>query len=141
MVSGTQVAGTATSYLRLPGHRHNSPVGPGSRRMRATGKSRDHASSWLMAEEDREPSTDRQTSNPAETVREARLRPEFASLYPWMSPGVWYLAASVASAARDHEDGQAESERRLSPEHFEFRGAIRPRPAGPRTSRGRPVPD
>jgi hypothetical protein len=95
-----------------------------------------------MAEgESRQSPADAEIRDPAETVREARLRPEFASLYPWMFPGVWYLAASVSSAARDYEDGQAESERRLSPEHFEFRGAIRPRPPGPRTSRGRPVPD
>jgi hypothetical protein len=59
--------------------------------------------------------------------REARLRPEFAERYPYLSPGVW-LPASVVSdrvitAILGRPDGRFISrERALDPEHFEFRG-------------------
>ena len=36
-------------------------------------------------------------------VREARLRPEFAGVYPQIRPGLWLIAATIASARR-HED-------------------------------------
>ena len=63
--------------------------------------------------------------------REARLRPEFASLYPGIPPGEWYRAAQLADIVWAHrlERGQASfqlRERVLSAEHFEFR-----RGAGP----------
>jgi hypothetical protein len=64
-------------------------------------------------------------------VREARLRPEHADLYPGIDPGVWFTAATLAEHL-DHRrirgsDGQPPSgPRPLSPEHFEFRGGDRP---------------
>jgi hypothetical protein len=62
---------------------------------------------------------------PPETIREARLKPEFASLYPWMRPDIWYVAASVMSAARDCTPEPPDTQRLLSEEHFEFRGGNR----------------
>ena len=62
-------------------------------------------------------------------VREVRLRPEYAELYPEIEAGVW-MAAPVASArrlARVRLAGDAASLARvLDDEHFEFRGG-RPR--------------
>jgi hypothetical protein len=59
------------------------------------------------------------------TIREARLKPEFASLYPGLQPGVWLSASAIGQqlllwhlAARAMPQG----ERLLSEEHFEFRG-------------------
>ena len=59
-------------------------------------------------------------------IREARLRPEFADLYQGLTPGMWYAAATVAEflitrAATLHGPDEA-PQRRLSTEHFEFRG-------------------
>lgn len=59
--------------------------------------------------------------------REARLRPEFAHLYPYLTPGVWELASvlvdRVVAAVLGRPDGKFISrERALDPEHFEFRG-------------------
>ena len=57
--------------------------------------------------------------------REARLRPEYATLYPEIEPGVWMSAAllSARRLARMQLDGQAGALARvLDPEHFEFRG-------------------
>ena len=61
------------------------------------------------------------------SVRLARLRPEFASLYPGLDPGSWYPAASVAAYFRSwlsrHPDRrQAEPLRGLDTAHFDFRG-------------------
>jgi hypothetical protein len=61
--------------------------------------------------------------------REARLRPEFAALYPGLRPDVWYSAAwlSARQFARTRCDGVAsEIASILSDQHFEFRGG-RPR--------------
>lgn len=61
--------------------------------------------------------------------REARLRPEFAELYPGLRPDVWYSAAwlSARQLARTRCDGAAASIADiLSGRHFEFRGG-RPR--------------
>jgi hypothetical protein len=61
--------------------------------------------------------------------REARLKPEFADLYPGLEPGVWYNAAwlSARQFARNPCDGAAEAISRMVDEtHFEFRGG-RPR--------------
>lgn len=60
-------------------------------------------------------------------LREARLRPEFATLYPFLKPGVWELAAVVSdrvvASILGRPDGRFISrERALDPEHFEFRG-------------------
>ena len=61
-------------------------------------------------------------------VREARLRPEFAELYPALEPGVWLPATTVGQqlllwhlAKRVTPEG----ERLMAEEHFEFRGGLR----------------
>jgi len=61
--------------------------------------------------------------------REARLKPEFAHLYPGLKPRIWYNAAwlSARQFARVRSDGSAASIAAvLSDQHFEFRGG-RPR--------------
>ena len=74
-------------------------------------------------------------------MREARLRPEFAHLYPGLTPGEWAPAARIAEAVLANlmlqEMAEAPAAERVLPEeHFEFRGAsaLRPdrrsRPAG-----------
>jgi hypothetical protein len=73
------------------------------------------------------------------SVREARLRPDHAELYPGIEPGVWLTAATLA----EHLDRRLAREgggthigaRVLSPEHFEFRGGERP--IGVRAALGR----
>jgi hypothetical protein len=60
-------------------------------------------------------------------MREARLRPEFAALYPGLTPGRWEPAARIAEAVLAnvllHEIGEAPlADRTLNEEHFEFRG-------------------
>jgi hypothetical protein len=61
--------------------------------------------------------------------REARLRPEFAARYPYLTPGVWEGAAAlcdrVVAAILGRPDGRFISrDRALDPEHFEFRGRV-----------------
>jgi hypothetical protein len=59
------------------------------------------------------------------SAREARLKREFAKLYPGLRPGVWYSAAwlSARQFARIQCDGRAESMAGVVNErHFEFRG-------------------
>jgi len=66
--------------------------------------------------------------------REARLRPDFAELYPGLRPDVWYSAAwlSARQLARTRCDGVAASiSEILNGRHFEFRGG---RPRGLRES-------
>ena len=61
--------------------------------------------------------------------REARLKPEFAHLYPGLKPRTWYNAAwlSARQFARVTCDGRAASiAKMLNDSHFEFRGG-RPR--------------
>jgi hypothetical protein len=70
--------------------------------------------------------------------REARLKPEFAHLYPGLKPRIWYSAAwlSARQFARIPCDGQAASiTAMLNDSHFEFRGG-RPR-RGPVSERPR----
>ena len=60
-------------------------------------------------------------------MREARLRPEFAQLYPALTPGEWEPAARIAEAVLANqllrEMTDSPSPDRLLPEaHFEFRG-------------------
>ena len=58
-------------------------------------------------------------------MREARLKPEFASLYPEIEPGIWYPAALVSARrlARIRSAGDAGSLARvLDEQHFDFRG-------------------
>lgn len=63
-----------------------------------------------------------------EDRREARLRPEFAELYPVLPPGVWMTASDIgrqlllwhlATARAPH------GERLFCEEHFDFRGGER----------------
>lgn len=59
--------------------------------------------------------------------REARLRPEFAHLYPPLQSGRWESAAVMAERLiawllGQKEHGFVTSERVLRPEHFDFRG-------------------
>jgi hypothetical protein len=70
-------------------------------------------------------------SQPPDTpVRLARLRREFASLYPGLDAGSWYPAASVAAFFRawlmrhpDRNPGTGPL-RGLDTTHFEFRGGV-----------------
>ena len=59
-------------------------------------------------------------------VREARLRPEWADLYPGITADVWYAAAELVPAVlrqRLQERSTWEfAERILIDGHFEFRG-------------------
>jgi hypothetical protein len=59
-------------------------------------------------------------------VREARLRPEWASLYPGLEPDVWMVAAQLVPLVLRHRlHGQSTwefTQRILVDEHFEFRG-------------------
>ena len=60
-------------------------------------------------------------------MREARLRPEFAHLYPGLTPGRWEPASRIAEAVLAnvllHQMGEAPLPDRLLDEaHFEFRG-------------------
>lgn len=60
--------------------------------------------------------------------REARLRPEFARLYPYLTAGLWEPAAVltdrvVASVLGRPEGRFISGERALDPSHFDFRGS------------------
>lgn len=65
--------------------------------------------------------------------REARLRPDFAARYPYLTPGVWEAAAVLSDRIVANILGRPlgqfiTGERALDPEHFEFRGG-EPRPS------------
>lgn len=73
------------------------------------------------------------------SVREARLRPEFAGNYVGIEPGVWFSAAGLAEQliTRLLREGVSDEElpqRVLDPLHFEFRGG---EPSAMRTTSGR----
>ena len=74
--------------------------------------------------------------------REARLRPEYAALYPVLAPGVWMTAADIGRQLLLWHLATARSpsgERLISEEHFEFRGGERR--SGPWTNqRGEETP-
>jgi hypothetical protein len=60
-------------------------------------------------------------------LREARLKPEFAELYPGVESGVWYTAATLAEHLltrflRGDTPDRSLPERILDDGHFEFRG-------------------
>ncbi|MFL5492665.1 MAG: hypothetical protein ACJ8AV_14720, partial [Gemmatimonadales bacterium] len=62
-------------------------------------------------------------------TREARLRPEFAHLYPPLEPGRWEPAALLADRVvawmlRQPDRGYMAPERVLRSDHFEFRGGV-----------------
>lgn len=72
-------------------------------------------------------------------MREARLRPEFAHLYPGLIPDQWESAARVAEAVLANlmlqEMADAPTHERILPEeHFDFRGVP---PASRDTRQGR----
>lgn len=59
--------------------------------------------------------------------REARLKPEFAHLYPPLEAGRWGSAAIMADRLiawllGKKKHGYMSSQRVLRPEHFDFRG-------------------
>jgi hypothetical protein len=61
-------------------------------------------------------------------TREARLRPEYAALYPYLAAGQWEPAAvltdRVVANILGRSDGRfITGERALDPSHFEFRGS------------------
>lgn len=61
-------------------------------------------------------------------MREARLRAEWASLYPGLAPGVWMVASQLVPIVlrqrlQDHPNWEF-SRRILLDEHFEFRGGL-----------------
>jgi len=63
------------------------------------------------------------------TIREARLKPEFASLYPGLKPGIWMAASVIGQQLLLwHLTAPAtpQGERLISEEHFEFRGGAEP---------------
>jgi hypothetical protein len=62
-------------------------------------------------------------------MREARLRPEFAHLYPTLIPGQWEPAARIAEVVLARllllEIAEAPiQDRLLNEQHFEFRGDV-----------------
>jgi hypothetical protein len=62
-----------------------------------------------------------------ESIREARLRPEYADLYPGVEPGVWLPATTVGQQLLLWHLATAampEGERLMADEHFEFRGGL-----------------
>jgi hypothetical protein len=80
------------------------------------------------------------------SVREARLKPEYAEEYPGLTPGVWILATELAQklierARTRRREGR--HTRTFDPTHFEFRGGSEiPRRRGSRTrktDRSRPA--
>jgi hypothetical protein len=62
-----------------------------------------------------------------EPTRQARLRPEFADRYPYLTPGKWESAAVLTDRIVANILGRPggrfiTGERALDAEHFEFRG-------------------
>jgi len=59
-------------------------------------------------------------------MREARLRPDFAHLYPGLTPGRWEPASRIAEAVLANvllrQMGDVPQPDRLDEAHFEFRG-------------------
>jgi hypothetical protein len=75
-----------------------------------------------------------------ENVREARLRPEYAELYPGVEPGVWLPATTLGQQLLLWHLASAavpQGERLLTDGHFEFRGGqVRGPSNGDRTRAG-----
>jgi hypothetical protein len=97
---------------------------------------------------DREMAVDQENSRDPKqpSVREARLRPEFAHLYPPLEAGRWEPAALLADRVvawllRQPDRGFVAPERVLRSEHFEFRGGGAPpqRNAGTPARRHNPM--
>lgn len=67
-------------------------------------------------------------------IREARLRPEYASLYPGLEPGVWLPATAIGQKLllwHLTTPITPQGDRLMAEEHFEFRGG-EPVPPGAR---------
>jgi hypothetical protein len=74
-----------------------------------------------------------------ENIREARLRPEYASLYPGVEPGVWLPATTVGQKLLLWHLATSvtpQGERLMAEEHFEFRGRGAESRNGTRTRAG-----
>ena len=75
-----------------------------------------------------------------ENMREARLRPEYADLYPGVQPDVWLPATVVGQQLLLWHLASAavpQGERLLTDGHFEFRGGLVRGPSnGTRTRAG-----
>ena len=59
------------------------------------------------------------------TIREGRLKPEYASLYPGLKPGIWLPASVIGQQLLlRHLTAPAmpAGERLMEEEHFDFRG-------------------
>ncbi len=59
------------------------------------------------------------------TIREARLRPQYAALYPALEPGTWQPATAIGRQLllwHLTAPSLPDNERLMSEEHFEFRG-------------------
>ena len=73
------------------------------------------------------------------TVREARLKPEYAEEYPGLAAGVWIPATELAQRLIDRAHTrrrEGRHTRTFDPTHFEFRGgAETSRRGGTRTRR------
>ena len=62
------------------------------------------------------------------SIREAKLRPEYAVLYPAIEPGVWMRASDIGRQLLLWHLTAAsipDADRVMSEEHFEFRGGHR----------------
>jgi hypothetical protein len=62
------------------------------------------------------------------TIREARLRPQYASLYPALEAGTWQPASAIGRQLllwHLPASTPPQGERLMSEEHFEFRGGAR----------------
>ena len=61
-------------------------------------------------------------------IREARLRPQYASLYPALEAGTWQPASAIGRQLLLWHltiPNPPQGERLMSEEHFEFRGGTR----------------
>jgi hypothetical protein len=72
-------------------------------------------------------SSDEESAARTSARREARLKPEFAHLYPPVEAGRWESAAKMADRVvawllRQPDKGYVAPERVLRSEHFDFRG-------------------
>jgi hypothetical protein len=69
-------------------------------------------------------------------TRQARLKPEFAHLYPGVEPDAWHAAAALADTVLAcrllrPSGGFGLNDRAMSGGHFEFRGGAAPRTPPP----------
>jgi hypothetical protein len=71
------------------------------------------------------------------SVREARLKPEYAHEYPGLTPDVWISATELAQRLIERAHSrrrEGRHTRTFDPTHFEFRGGLeKPRRRGART--------